>query len=315
MTNLRRYVERHPVATYFVLTFTISWGGILLLAALFGTDILANPGGGPDGEGGTGMLYALVLLTWFAGPSLSSLLLTGFLDGKAGLRALRSRLFRWRVDARWYALSLLGAPLLVLAVLLVLTFYSPAFRPGIFLTHDKAALLLFGIAWGLVGGGFLEELGWTGFAVPRLRQNHGVLATALIVGAAWGALHFILVGWGSASMAGEHAAVVYALAILCFYLASLPAYRVLMVRVHDRTGSLLVAMLMHASLSASMIIFQPPATGAAFLTWNFALAAVLWSIVAADAVLRRRRFSPTVARPDAPGLPHHTLRDPRVLPG
>jgi membrane protease YdiL (CAAX protease family) len=88
---------------------------------------------------------------------------------------------RWRVGARWYALALLTAPPLFAAVSLALSLLSPEFLPGILTTSDKAALLLFGIGYGLIGGGFLEELGWTGFAVPRMRLRHGVLATGLIV--------------------------------------------------------------------------------------------------------------------------------------
>ena len=51
-----------------------------------------------------------------------------------------------------------------------------------------------------------------------------------------------------------------------------------------RVPSLLVAMLMHASLSASTLILQPPLTGAPFLTWNLALTAILWVVVAAVAL-------------------------------
>jgi hypothetical protein len=47
--------------------------------------------------------------------------------------------------------------------------------------RDLLGMLVFAIAWGLVGGGLLEELGWTRFAVPALRQRHGVLQTGLIV--------------------------------------------------------------------------------------------------------------------------------------
>jgi hypothetical protein len=64
----------------------------------------------------------------------------------------------------------------------------------------------------------------------------------------------------------------------------LPAYRVLMVWVYDRTGSLLVAMLMHASLTASNVIFIPPTTGGSLAIWSLVLAATLWVVVAAVAV-------------------------------
>ena len=59
---------------------------------------------------------------------------------------------------------------------------SPVYLPGIFITDDKATVLLSGIA-GLTAGIF-EELGWTGFAIPRMRLRYGVLGT----GSSWGAV-------------------------------------------------------------------------------------------------------------------------------
>jgi uncharacterized protein len=73
--------------------------------------------------------------------------LTGLLYGRAGFRDLLTRMTRWRVGARWYAVALLTAPLLITAVLLALTLISPEFLPGILTTSDKAALLLMGIAY------------------------------------------------------------------------------------------------------------------------------------------------------------------------
>jgi hypothetical protein len=212
--------------------------------------------------------------------------LTGLLHGKAGFRELVSRLFKWRVAARWYAAALLAGPLLVAAVLFALLLVSPVFLPGIVTTDDRVALLLFGLAWGLVGGGLLEELGWTGFAVPRLRLRYGAVATGLIVGLLWGAWHFLIAFWASRALAGEQSLAIFVAGFLAFYVVALPAYRVLMVWVYDRTASLLVAMLMHAFLSASTLILQPQTT-AGHLTWNLVLAAALWIVVAAVAVANR----------------------------
>ena len=114
-----------------------------------------------------------VILALLAGPASRGLLLTGLVYGRAGLRELLSRLLKWRVGARWYAVALLTAPLLMTAVLLALSLFSREFVPGIFTSNDKASLLLVGIAtpW---GAGFFEELGWTGFAIPELRRRYGV---------------------------------------------------------------------------------------------------------------------------------------------
>jgi membrane protease YdiL (CAAX protease family) len=72
------------------------------------------------------------------------------------------------VDAGWYVVALLTAPLVHTVVLLALSLTSPVFLPGIVTASDKVPFLLVGTAPGLLVG-FLEELGWTGFALPRLR--------------------------------------------------------------------------------------------------------------------------------------------------
>jgi membrane protease YdiL (CAAX protease family) len=274
MRAIKACIEKHPVLTYYALVFAMSWGGILL--------IVGGPGGIPGSSEQVEALMPLVLMALFAGPSVAGPLTILLVAGRAGLHDLLSRLLRWRVGARWYAGALLPAPLIVTTVLLALSLFSPEFTPGIVTNDSKIALLLFGIGWGLLGGGFLEELGWTGFAVPRLRLRHTALTTALIVGLLHGTWHFLIAVWAGGSFSGGQWAS-YLLGILFFYLGALPAYRVLMVWVYDRTASLLVAMLMHASLSASTLILQPPVTGAPFVTWNLALTATLWVVVAAVA--------------------------------
>ena len=212
---------------------------------------------GPDGIPGTTEQFAtllpLVVLSMLAGPSVVGLLLTGMARGRTGFLELLSRVCRWRVGAPWYAFALLTAPLLVTATLFALSLTSPMFLPGIVTTSRPASHLLFGTAVGL-GAGLFEELGWTGFAVPELRRRYGVLATSLIVGLLWGAWHFLVTWWGSSSTVGAVPLSVY-LPVMLF--SFLPPYRVLMVWVYDRTGSLLLAMLMHASLTASVRTFDP----------------------------------------------------------
>jgi hypothetical protein len=114
-----------------------------------------------------------------------------------------------------------------------------------------------------------------------------VLSVIPYVGVLWGAYHFSVIYW-STSPSGALPLVI----LLAQLFAWLPAYRVLMVWVYDRTGSLLVAMLMHAVLTSGMIILTPTAiSGAPLLTWLVVLAAVLWSAVAAIAVANHGHLS------------------------
>jgi uncharacterized protein len=174
--------------------------------------------------------------------------MTGLVYGREGLREMLTRMTRWRVGARWYAVALLTAPILSVAVLFALSLSSPEYLPTILTTSDKVSLLLLGIVGTFVGGIF-EELGWTGFATPTLlkRMRYGVLATGLIVGVLWGVAHFPLYYWQSADLFGALLPAVVAANVLAWF----PPYRVLMVWVYDRTESVLLAMLMHGSATAA----------------------------------------------------------------
>jgi membrane protease YdiL (CAAX protease family) len=272
MNSIKAFIKRHLLLSYFTLVFALSWGAMLLVV-------------GPGGFLGTKeipeVLEPFLYVAMLLGPSVAGIVLTGLLYGRAGFRDLLTRMTRWRVGARWYAVALLTAPLYMMAVLFALSLTSPVFLPSIIITADKASVLLMGIFAGLVAGIF-EELGWTGFAIPALlRLRHGILSTGLIVGVLWGAWHFPLFS-GSGSSSGVLPPALYLLVLL---FSVLPAFRVLMVWVYDRTnGSLLVAMLMHTSLTASTLILMPLATGVAAVTYDLVLAAALWVFVGAVAL-------------------------------
>jgi membrane protease YdiL (CAAX protease family) len=279
MTTIKAFIKGHPLLSYFALTFAISWGGTLIAA-------------GPDGFQ-SGREFGFSYVAMLAGPSVAAILLTGLVDGRAGLRELLSRLLRWRVGARWYAVALLTAPILFMGVLLGLSLISPDFLPRIFTEEDKVFLVQFSIVAGLMVGIF-EELGWTGFAVPKLRQRYGVLGTGLIVGfmfAAWG---FLVVFWMSDvnSTAGTLPMAIFMPAALFSWL---PTYRVLMVWVYERTnGSLLLAMLMHASLIAFWTSLTPlvtTLTGIPLVTYYLVFTAALWVIIGAIALANHGHLS------------------------
>jgi len=266
MTN---FIKRHSLLIYFTLTFIISWGAVL---------ILAGPNGIPVADDQAVVLGMALLL----GPGVAGILLTGLTSGRDGFRKLLSHLLRWRVSASWYAVALLTAPLSTVVVLLVLLLFSPEFTPSILISDEKASLILIGLVAGLMVG-FFEEVGWTGFATTQMRLRKSILATGLIIGLLWGAWHFIMF-WENDSFSGA-----FQLAILLARLFSwLPAYRILMVWVYDHTESLLVVMLMHVSLVATLAIIEPTLSGVGLLAFILVRAAVLWTIVAAVTSARRR---------------------------
>jgi membrane protease YdiL (CAAX protease family) len=276
---MRSFITRYPVSSYYISVFTISWGGILML--------IGGPGHIPGTKEQAENLFIPALLIMFAGPFISGILMNFLVDGKEGLRNLMSRYFRWRTQGRWYVIAVLTGPILVFTILLGLSFFNQEFLPGIITSNDKMGSVIFGIAWGLMGGGLLEETGWTGFAVPQLRRQYSILSTGLIVGILWGVWHFMIAFWASHYLAGSDSWIMFVAGFIAFYLVALPAFRVLLVLVYERTGSLPVIMIMHAFLSASTLIFQPSATGKIAFIWNLVLGITFWIILIAVVAINR----------------------------
>jgi membrane protease YdiL (CAAX protease family) len=158
---------------FFVLTFAITWGlaALVLLfpapiEALFGDFSTANP----------------VFILAVAGPTVSATALTLAREGWSGLGALYGRLARWRFGIQWYALALVGVPL---AGLIVRRVAGPVPQPDL----STPALLFSTLLNLLITGPLGEELGWRGFALPRLLKRLRPLPASLILGGVWGVWH------------------------------------------------------------------------------------------------------------------------------
>ena len=190
------------------------------------------------------------------------------------------------MSVRWYAMALLAAPILITSILLGLSRISSEFQPAIFTSDGKLALVFSSVAMGLAVG-FFEELGWTGFATPRLKLRHSVLNTGLIVGIVWGAWHFPPF-WKDDTFS----AALPLILLLGQLFSWLPPYRILMVWVYDRTESLLLAVLMHTSLMGSLNALVPAElAGTTLITWIFSWAVALWFIVAVGIMIKERFLS------------------------
>lgn len=270
MDSVRSSLRSRSVLWYIGLTVVVSWSAIALVLGLGGTLYVGEL---------SPTLMPFVYLAMLAGPSIGGITMIALVDGKPGLLDVGLRLSRWRVALRWYAVALLTAPLVVAVPLLFLATQSPVFRPPVLAAEHVPVFILSNFVVGLIVG-FFEELGWTGFAVPRLRTRWGPVTTGLVVGLVWGAWHF-LVFWERDTFSG----VLQLVLLLCSLCAWLPAYRILMVWVYDHTGSLLVTILMHASLVASQFVLFPAVTGTALLTWILAWAMTLWMVVGALVVV------------------------------
>lgn len=269
MMSIQQHLQRRPVLAFYAITFAISWSLFLLVG---GSDFMS----GAEWEENPAFMFAI--LAMLTGPAIAGVFMTWQSSGSSGLREMYARLTRWRVPAPWYVAALFGAPTIVFSVLLALSLTSRDFLPPVVSDGVDAAAL-----GGAFGAGFstlLEELGWTGFVTPRLRSRHSVLTTGLIVGVLWTVWHLLQVTWVARV---SHAEVSFAVYYPLYLLApSLVLYRVLMVWVYERTRSLLVVTLMHASYAGASLPFLLPAlTGTDFLIFFWLLSGVLALVVVA----------------------------------
>ncbi len=269
--NPSGFIKRHPVVSYFVLAYAIAWGGILAVASAKGFradrfEIL------------DAMLMFLAMLV---GPSMTSLILTAVVDGKNGLRSLWARMTHWRVGARWYAMALLF-PILILAVLVTLSvLISPLFTPS---------FTVIGIVIGLFAG-FFEEIGWTGFALPRLELKHSPVIAGLAIGVLWGLWHILAEYFGNSSIMGP----LWLPYFLFGFVAAMIATRILITWVYNQTGSILLAQLMHASstgfLAALGVSANSPMGPSGYALAFIVYAVALWVLVAISGTQLRKRLA------------------------
>ena len=110
-------------------------------------------------------------IAMFVAPILSSILIMLIVDGKRSVGDVFNRMKLWRVG-KWYLALLIFPVFILLASFLLSTTISPEFAP-VFLLGN----IMMGIA-----AGFLEELGWMGFAFPKMMERHGLVRASVYLG-------------------------------------------------------------------------------------------------------------------------------------
>jgi uncharacterized protein len=275
MSSLRRtrasglvFFREYPIAAYFVLTFAISWFGALAVVL---PEIIR-------GQEVSKIMGIVMLPAMLLGPALAGIVITRLAYGTTGLKDLFHRMRALRVGGGWYAV-LLVPPFLVLATLSLLSrLLSPAFGPNHFYLG-----ILFGIP-----AGFFEEIGWTGFALPKMHSRFGILRSAIVLGVIWGAWHLPVISYlGAAAPHGP-----YWLAFFLVFTFAMTAMRVLIAWLYVNTGSILLAQLMHVSSTGALVIFSPQVSPAQEAMWYGFYGLSLWIVVGVLAALGQFKGRP-----------------------
>jgi membrane protease YdiL (CAAX protease family) len=179
---------------------------------------------------------ALTLAGVFA-PSLAALVVTAWTEGRPGTRALIGRIFRWDVPARWYvfAVSYFAAAKLAAAVVhRALTGSWPTFGQTPLLLIPFAIIISTPVQSG-------EEIGWRGYALPRLAARMGYASASILLGVIWACWHlpqFYLPGEDTAGQSFP----IWAVQVIAVSVAIAWLYA-------KSNGSLLLTMIMHSAIN------------------------------------------------------------------
>ncbi len=281
-------VRRHPLISFFVLTYALAW--ILWLPLVVLRDAIpAAPG------------LVLVLLG-SAVPSLLGIVLTAIVLGRGALRTLLGRLLIWRVDPRWYLVVVLGPAALVGGIV---AFNALLGGPAISINVPLLAAVIT-LAFHIFPGSAMgEEIGWRGYALPRLQARRSALSASLILGVIWAFFHLPLFFTGQAFRSPS---------ILAPFVISGIALSVILTWVYNSTGgSLLLVVLLHATANLPLTLFLEPLGSRAMVPFLLyvglmVVAAIVVVIVAGPAHLSRKH-----RKQEPPAQPEAATAAPRVV--
>jgi uncharacterized protein len=230
--------EGRNLAFYFLLAFGITWTTAALIAVL-GLDMSAS---------GSGMVKPLNVLIGVMGsisPSFAAFVVTGFSEGKAGVKALWKRFWNRNMSLKWLVVILFFYD----AFRLIANLIARAVDGQAYPIIDSSTPLwmsILALVAAFIYNGVAEEFGWRGYALPRFQARWSALTSSIVLGLIWMSWH-----------------------VPFFFIPGLPLYQrdfwqwapwLLMTSIlqtwffNNTKGSVLAAALFHATMNASFII-------------------------------------------------------------
>jgi membrane protease YdiL (CAAX protease family) len=251
-------MQQHPLLSFFFLAYAITW-------IIFSPYVLAEWGILPKAS-----FYNLFYILHTFGPAMAAYIMFRVMDGKAGWLGLRKRIKQLRAGWLWYAFILLGIPALILLGILVLPGALASFQgltPKLLVSYPFVFVLIF-----LGGGPLGEEIGWRGFALPRLQSRYGALRATLLLGVLWTIWH--IEDFFTASQGGGPGTGLTAFTFnLPIFFVMVMELAIIMTWVFNHTrGSFFIAVLLHASFDAFGSTVQPLFSASIVSTTNLLFA-------------------------------------------
>jgi membrane protease YdiL (CAAX protease family) len=234
--GLGSLIRRHPLTSYFAIAFLGTW----VVEAIF---LLSRDGLGLLPYRSPLEQFTTVSIGTFSGPAMGAFVVTAVIEGKEGVARLARRIVLWRAGLIWYLFVLVGLPAIQTLGTIVLPGVL-ASATAMSVLPELASYAVFFVYPALIIGGPLgEEIGWRGFALPRLQEKFGPMMASLLLGVLWAFWHWPI--WISGQWAQP------TLGNIATYIFWITAANFIYTWVFNNTrGSILMAILVHASMDA-----------------------------------------------------------------
>jgi membrane protease YdiL (CAAX protease family) len=222
---VRVFAKQHSLPLYFALAFVWFWGCIAL--------------------GYIQTFHFWVPLLGALAPALSALVVTGMAEGEPAVRELARSLRKWRVGWQWYLVAF-GLPIAEGLMAVGVASAFGAFKlTRISMEMLRATLPSIWIVFLFAAG---EELGWRGFALPRLLAVRSAIVASLILGGLHALWHWPLLllphGYLSDLPLAPWTAAVIAEALVFTWIA------------RGTGGSVLLAAFYHGMVNITMVFYD-----------------------------------------------------------
>jgi membrane protease YdiL (CAAX protease family) len=231
--GLRQLVARHSLLIFFILCYAVAWS-LWIPLAIFRDAI-------------PGRMAGLAILVGSNVPSAVAIILTAVIRGKRGTRQLLGRLLMWRVRPWWYLMLLVPTVLILISITVVAVLFN---GPTAALSGSVVATMITAVFMTFPGSALGEEIGWRGFALPRLQSRRTALAASLVLGTLHGLWHLPLWLRGLAD---------HQLSLYPAFVIQVIAIAVIYTWLYNGTrGSLLLAVLFHTALNLPLTLILLP---------------------------------------------------------
>ena len=228
-----KHSNTKPLGIFLLLSYLLAWG-------LMGLFIAQNHGWiSPDIPFGP----FLIIGSWF--PNIAAFLVIAFvLKRKGGIRQLLKGWLKFKVPAFWYLVTLIPVVFAVLSMFIYRLLYGVTpVAEIVFDPMSLLALLIISTITGATG----EELGWRGFALPRLQIRMSAFNASLVLGVVWTMWHVPL--WFAGLGYEKIPFAAYALLVMSSTVLITWAC-------NNSRGSMVIATLFHLTMNIAMNIIE-----------------------------------------------------------